>query len=80
MNATDILVSCLSLCSPLSAEVCLQHRGHRERKDKTDSVRPGAVGPVSPDQLSQEVSVTGNEPSSTVTHDAFFFRPLVRVS
>lgn len=28
----------LSLCSPLAAEVGLQHCGHREGKDQTDSV------------------------------------------
>lgn len=59
-----------SLCSPLAAEVGLQHGGHRERKDQTDSVWPGADGPVGPDQLSQEVSVTGNEPPTTITHNA----------
>lgn len=50
-----------SLCSALAAEVVLQHSSHRERKDQTDSVWPGAVGPIGTDQLSPEVSVTGNE-------------------
>lgn len=62
----------LSLCSPLAAEVSLQHCGHREGKDQTDSVGSGAARPVGPDQLSQEVSVTGNELPSVgirVTHD-----------
>lgn len=55
----------LSLCSPLAAEVGLQHCGHREGKDQTDSVWSGAARPVGPDKLSQEVSLTGNElPSS----------------
>lgn len=78
----NLLSKCLvlSVCSPLSAEVGLQHSGHRERKDQTDSVWPGAVRPVGPDQLSQEVSVTGNELCSTITHVASLFLPSVRVS
>lgn len=59
----------VSLCSSLSAEVSVQHSGHRERKDQTNSVRPRADRPILTDQLSQEVSVTGNEPLSHITHD-----------
>lgn len=59
-SSSDLPAPRLPFCSSLSSEIGLQHCGYRERKDQTDPVRPGPVGPVSPDQLTQEVPVTGN--------------------